>query len=205
MLFTHGCKFVMVSRSATRCVVRSASRARCDHRTTYPRPTHSHPTVKTSPNFASRRRADTVTVGIHLCIAVEACTPREHTTAPEAFRGNVTTLVTSSSNSRRNAQRAQRSCSRVTHHQTWPPPVRTGMPLVPPSPPYVQVVDDAHVITFSEVLFGRWSGGAARGTGSPCWCHSFGSRLPYALQGSASVPVAGMWCRRQACANTARP
>ena len=38
-LSTHGCKFY--SRAATRCVVRSASRARCDHRTTCSRPTET--------------------------------------------------------------------------------------------------------------------------------------------------------------------
>ena len=45
--------------------------------------------------------------------------------------------------------------------------------------------------------------------GSPCWCHSFGSRLPYSFHGSASAAnqlgcSGSAWCRLQACANSAR-
>ena len=44
-------------------------------------------------------------------------------------------------------------------------------------------LDQAEDGPLTTVIFG----GSACGTGSPCWCHSFGSRLPYSLQGSASV------------------
>ena len=45
--------------------------------------------------------------------------------------------------------------------------------------------------------------------GSPCWCHSYGSRLPYSVRGSASAAnqlgcSGSAWCRLQACANSAR-
>ena len=35
-----------------------------------------------------------------------------------------------------------------------------------------------------------WQGGSVCGIGPPCWCHSFGSRLPYALQSSTSAAQA---------------
>ena len=44
-------------------------------------------------------------------------------------------------------------------------------------------LDQAEDGPLTTVIFG----GSACGTGSPCWCHSFGSRLPYSLQGSASA------------------